>query len=210
MARLTFGHWDAKPDHHSVWEDALGIFTGVVLVALSLTIYRELGMVTGGVAGMALVGSYVTGWPVGVLFFCLNLPFYALAILRMGWAFTLKTFAGVAVLSALVDLSPQLIDFQSINPVAAMVLAGLLLGFGLLALFRHRASLGGVGILALYLQDRFQWRAGITQMAIDLTIVATAVFVVPPYLLALSIGSAVILNGFLAINHREDRYIARS
>ncbi|MEO0498465.1 MAG: YitT family protein, partial [Pseudomonadota bacterium] len=209
MARLTFGHWDAKPDHHSVWEDALGIFTGVVLVALSLTIYRELGMVTGGVAGMALIASYATGWPAGVLFFCLNLPFYGLAILRMGWAFTLKTFAGVAALSILVDLSPRLINFESIDPIAAMVLAGLLLGFGLLALFRHRASLGGVGILALYLQDRFHWRAGLTQLVIDLCILATAVFVVEPYLLALSVGSAVLLNGFLAINHREDRYIAR-
>lgn len=208
--RISFKHWNSKTELHAVWEDALGIFAGVVLVALSLAIYRELGMVTGGVAGMALIASYATGWPVGVLFFCLNLPFYALAILRMGWAFTLKTFAGVALLSALVDLSPQLIDFSSIDPIAAMVLAGLLLGFGLLALFRHRASLGGVGILALYLQDRFHWRAGVTQMAIDLTILATAFFVVDAYLLALSVSSAVILNGFLAINHREDRYIARS
>ncbi|MEO0635727.1 MAG: YitT family protein [Pseudomonadota bacterium] len=210
MARLSFGHWDTKPDHHSHWEDAQGILTGVVLVALSLAIYQELGMVTGGVAGMALVASYATGLPVGVLFFCLNLPFYALAIMRMGWPFTLKTFAGVAALSVLVDISPRLISFEMIDPIAAMVLAGLLLGFGLLALFRHRASLGGVGILALYLQDRFHWRAGLTQLVIDLCILATAVFVVEPYLLALSVGSAVLLNGFLAINHREDRYIARS
>jgi uncharacterized membrane-anchored protein YitT (DUF2179 family) len=210
MARLSFGHWDAKPDHHSFWEDALGIFTGTALVGLSLAIYQELGMVTGGVAGMALIASYATGLPTGLLFFCINLPFYGLAILRMGWSFTLKTFAGVALLSLFVDYSNRLISFEAIDPYAAMVLAGLLLGFGLLALFRHRASLGGVGILALFLQDKFKWRAGLTQLVIDLCILAAAFMVVSPWIIALSVGSALILNLFLAINHREDRYIARS
>ncbi|MEM1316828.1 MAG: YitT family protein, partial [Pseudomonadota bacterium] len=84
-----------------------------------------------------------------------------------------------------------------------------LLGIGLLAMFRHRASLGGVGILALYLQDRFRWRAGWVQMAIDLCILATAFAVTEPWLVALSVVSAVILNLVLAVNHREDRYVAR-
>ena len=38
-------------------------------------------------------------------------------------------------------------------------------------LFRHRASLGGVGIVALWLQQEKGWRAGKVQMAVDCAIV---------------------------------------
>ena len=54
-----------------------------------------------------------------------------------------------------------------------------MLVLGLLMLFRHRASLGGVNILALYMQERFGFRAGAVQMAIDASIVLAAIFVAP-------------------------------
>ncbi|MEM1317897.1 MAG: YitT family protein, partial [Pseudomonadota bacterium] len=148
----SFGYWKSTATHHAPWEDAFGMAVGVVLVGLALAIYEKLEMVTGGVAGMALVLHYATGVEVGLAFFVINLPFYALAILRMGWAFTLKTFAAVAVLTLIIRYQPLVLSFGDINPVWGAVLAGVLLGIGLLAMFRHRASLGGVGILALYLQ----------------------------------------------------------
>ena len=122
---------------------------GVDLVGLALAIYAELELVTGGVAGMALVVHYATGFGVDTAFFLINLPFYILAILRMGWAFTLKTFAAVAALTVIIRYQPLVLSFDKIDPYWGAILAGLLLGMGLLAMFRHRASLGGVGILAL-------------------------------------------------------------
>ncbi|EFL88868.1 YitT family protein [Ahrensia sp. R2A130] len=205
----SFGQWKSTASNHAPWEDAFGMAVGVVLVGLALAIYAKLGMVTGGVAGMALLAHYATGIGVGTAFFLINLPFYLLAILRMGWAFTLKTFAAVAALTIIIRYQPLVLQFDTINPLWGAVVAGLLLGLGLLAMFRHRASLGGVGILALYLQDKFRWRAGWVQMAIDLCILASALWVTELWLVALSVLSAVILNLVLAVNHREDRYIAR-
>ena len=207
--RPRISPWASTPTHHSALEDLQGIVLSILLVALSLSIFQQIGIVTAGIAGLALIVSYATGLSVGTLFFLLNLPFYALAILRMGWSFTLKTFAAVTGLSLLVELQPVFYRFERIDPVYGTVLAGVLLGFGLLGMFRHRASLGGVGILALYLEDRFGWRAGLVQMAVDVCILATGLFVLPPGLLALSLVGAVVLNLFLAINHRPDRYIAR-
>lgn len=46
-----------------------------------------------------------------------------------------------------------------LSPVLAAVVGGLLCGTGMLILFRHRASLGGLDTLVLYLQERLGWRA---------------------------------------------------
>ncbi|GAO20442.1 hypothetical protein ALISP_0262 [Alicycliphilus sp. B1] len=70
----------------------------------------------------------------------------------------------VLLLSALTELQSRLLQITQPQPLYAAVTGGLIMGIGFLVLFRHRCSLGGLGILALYLQDRFGWRAGKVQM----------------------------------------------
>ena len=88
------------------------------------------------------------------------------------------------------------------------VMGGLLMGAGFLMLFRHRASLGGVGVVALVLQQDRGWRAGKVQMAVDCAIVLVALFVVEPTRIGYSLVGAVVLNLTLAVNHKPGRYIA--
>ncbi|WP_040489586.1 YitT family protein [Fulvimarina pelagi] len=207
--RWRFGDWHATPTHHTPLEDAQAIVTGVVLATLGIAILAHLGLLTSGVAGLALIASYATGLNVGLAFFLINLPFYVLAAMRMGKAFTIKTFTAIALLSAATAIQPDYFTFGEVHRAVGAVTAGLLIGFALLALFRHRASLGGAGILAIYLQDKLGWRAGLTQLAIDLVILGLAFAVVDWVSVLYSILGAVCLNGFLAINHRTDRYLAK-
>ncbi|MBL0371857.1 YitT family protein [Rhizobium sp. KVB221] len=202
------GLWNTAPTKHSLFEDAQGLFTGTVLAALGIMLLSKAGLLTGGVAGMAFLLHYAFGWSFGLGFFVINIPFYYLAYKRLGVAFTVKTFLSVGLLSLLTQYQPQFIEIGYVNPVWAAILGGLLIGMGMLALFRHRASLGGVGILALYLQDRFKWKAGLVQLAIDLSILCMAFFVTSPLIALASVVSAVALNFFIVINHRTDRYIA--
>ena len=206
--RSRFGDWSATATHHSPAEDAQAILTGVLLAALGLAILAHLKFLTGGVAGLALIVSYVFGINVGLAFFLINIPFYALAVGRMGRAFTIKTFAAIGLLSLVSYWLPLVFSIEHVDPLAGAVIGGLLIGFALLALFRHRASLGGAGILAIYLQDRFGFRAGLVQLTFDLAILAVALFVVDFTAVVFSLIGAVVLNGFLAINHRPDRYLA--
>ena len=81
-------------------------------------------------------------------------------------------------------------------------------GAGLLAIFRHRASLGGVGVVALYLQDRTGFRAGWTQLLVDLVVFALAWLTLPAAAVLYSLAGALVLNLVIAINHRRDRYVA--
>lgn len=196
------------PNRHSLVEDAQGIVYGATMAAFGLSILMHLGLITGQTAGLAVLITYATGWAFGPVFFVINLPFYVLGYARMGWRFTAKTFAAVALLSALSLWLPGQLRFAELNPWVGAVLFGFLSGSALIALFRHGASLGGVGIVALLLQDRLGWRAGWVQLAFDAIIFAAALLVIEARLVAISFLGALVVNLVVAINHRRDRYVA--
>src|SRR3990167_3330483 len=196
------------PVPHTPTEDAVAIFTGVLMISVGVAFLTSAGLLTGGTAGLAFLLHYSTGIGFGKIFFVLNLPFYWLALRKLGREFTLKTFVAVLLLSLLTELQGQFLQFARIEPLYAAIAGGLITGTGFLALFRHRCSLGGVGIAALYLQDRYGWRAGKVQMAVDCSIVLLALWSVEPMRVAWSIAGAVALNLVLAMNHRPGRYMA--
>ncbi len=198
----------ADPVPHSPLEDAVALFTGTLLISVGVAFFTTAGLMTGGTAGLAFLLHYATGWGFGKVFFVLNLPFYWLAWRKMGRAFTLKTFLAVLLLSVLTEAQAQFLQFATLQPAYAAVAGGLITGTGFLVLFRHRGSLGGVGILALYLQERFGWRAGKFQMAVDSAIVLLALWTVEPERVAWSVLGAVAMNLVLAMNHRPGRYMA--
>jgi uncharacterized membrane-anchored protein YitT (DUF2179 family) len=193
---------------HRLHEDAAALITGTLFVGLGVMMFGQLGFLTGGTAGVAFLLHYATGWNFGVLFFCINLPFYGLALKRMGLPFTLKTFAAVALLAGMTNVLPQLIHIDRLHPLFAAVFCGLLMGTGMLILFRHRASLGGFNVLVLYLQERFGWRAGFLQMGLDCSIVLAAFALTDWQHIAYSVLGAVVTNQTLAANHRAGRYMA--
>lgn len=199
---------ELSPRRHSLLDDAQGLFLGTAMVGLGLSFLQHLGLVTGQIAGLALLVSRWTGFSFGAVFFVLNLPFYLLAIREMGWRFTLKTFASVALLSLLTTIRPDLITFAHLQPLAGVVLAGMCSGLGLLAVFRHGASLGEIGVVAVFLQDRFGFRAGWTQLLVDLGVFALALFTLPLPAVLYSLVGAVVTNLVIAINHRRDWYVA--
>lgn len=192
---------------HSLFEDTQALVTATLLVALGVAMYAHVGLLTGGTAGIAFLIHYATGWRFGVVFFLLNLPFMWLAVRAMGWRFTVKTLLAVTLLSVFTELTPLVVQFDRLQPVYAAVMGGFLIGIGLLMLFRHQASLGGINVLVLWLQQRHGMRAGVVQMVIDGLIVAAALAIVDPLLVAVSILGAIALNLVVAINHRPGRYL---
>jgi uncharacterized membrane-anchored protein YitT (DUF2179 family) len=75
-------------------------------------------------------------------------------------------------------------------------------------MFRHNGSLGGLGVLALLVQDSTGFRAGYVQLIADGVIFAVALFLFPLATVGWSLLGALVLNMVIAINHRRDRYIA--
>jgi uncharacterized membrane-anchored protein YitT (DUF2179 family) len=198
----------AERSRHTAFDDIQGIVAGIAFVSLGVALFKAAGISTGGVAGIAFLLHYTAGASFGAAFFVLNLPFYVLAVRRMGLAFTVKTGAAVAALAIAAELVPVAIDVSRIMPIYAAVCGGLLIGSGFLVLFRHHASLGGVGILAYFLQARYGWRAGVVQLSFDLAVLALAAMTMDAGKLFHSIVGAAVINFVLAVNHKPGRYIA--
>ena len=191
---------------HTALEDVLAIVIGTLMVSFGVVMLRQVGALTGGTAGMAFLAHYLTQVSFGTAFFIINLPFYYLSIRRMGWQFTLKTFSAVALVSVFSDLHPLFIHFDHLQPFYATLFGNVIMGIGFIVLFRHKASLGGVNILALFLQDKYGLRAGKLQMGVDCCIVLASLFVVSYEMLIASILGEVIVNLIIAMNHRPGRY----
>lgn len=196
------------PARHTLIDDAQGLAYGSLMAAFGIVILTQLGFVTGQTAGLAVLISYMTGWSFGAVFFVINLPFYWFGYRRMGARFVIKTFIAVAALSVFAQVLPQLVSFETLNPALGAVLFGFVSGSALLALFRHGASLGGVGIMALYLQDKTGFKAGWTQLAFDICVFGLALTVRDWRTVAWSALGALVVNLVIALNHRRDRYIA--
>ncbi|MFT4013646.1 MAG: YitT family protein [Paracoccus sp. (in: a-proteobacteria)] len=197
-----------RSNRHRPLDDIQAIAYGGFLASVGVVLMTHLGLVTGQTAGLALLISYATGWSFGPVFFVVNLPFYWLGYRRLGLGFMLKSFAAVALMTVLVSVLPRGLQFGHVHPLVGALLVGCLTGTALLALFRHGVSLGGIGIVALYLQDATGLRAGWTQLAFDACLFAAALFLRDWHLVAWSFLGAVVLNLVIAINHRRDRYVA--
>lgn len=199
----------SDPEHHSLIEDAQGLAFGVFMAAVAVHILTFMGFVAGQSAGVAALLSYVTGYSFSLIYVVISLPFMALAWLRMGKAFALKTLLSVIGLSTVTAFLPKLLQFQSIEPATAAVLYGGMIGMAMLATVRHGGSFGGISVLWLWIQDRWGFPAGYAQLIFDAALFCVASLVIAPDKLAWSFLGAVVFNLFLAINHRRDRYISR-
>ena len=199
--------FDDQSTQHSWAEDVLGILTGTFVASLGLFLLQSAGSVTGGTAGLSLLLGYATTWPFWPLFAVINLPFAVLAVWQRGWSFTVRTAISIGLVSGWSIVHQSMVVLDSLNAVYGTLGGNLLAGVGLLILFRHRASLGGVNIVALIVQDRWGFRAGWTMMIFDVMIIASALLVVPLWSVLLSAVGAVVLNLVLALNHRPVRYI---
>lgn len=201
---------EPEKHRHSLFEDALALIMGTAMVALGLVFFTTAQLGSGGIAGVALLLQYATGLGFGPIFFVVNLPFYVLAVIRLGWPLTVRTVIAVGLISLLAQMTPEWIGIAHLQPFYAAVAGGGLIGVGLLILFRHRTTLGGVNILALYLQDTRGIRAGWFQLGVDCAILAVSFLVLPWQNVILSLLGATVINLTLAINHRPGRYMGMS
>ncbi len=195
---------------HSLAEDIFAIVTGTLFISFGIVLFKKAGLLTGGTSGIAFLAYYLAAIPFGVAFFVINLPFYILALMRMGWRFTVKTFCAVALVSVMSETHGLFIEIGKLQPFYAAVIGGLMLGMGFIVLFRHQASLGGVNILALYLQEKYKIPAGKLQLGVDVIVLLISLLAVHWLLIVASVIGSVAMNLVLWINHRRDRYVAWS
>lgn len=199
----------ATPARHSLIDNIQGQIFAVLLVSFGLAILHSLGFITGQMAGLAFLISYTTGVKFAWAFSLINIPFYILSIMRMGNGFTLNTIVCVTAMSVLTHFFSETISFHFDSPLLGSILAGICIGVALLMLFRHKASIGGIGILALYVQEKTGFKAGWLQLIFDITLFIVSCFFLDIKTVIYSLVGAIVLNFLIAWNHRKEWYVAR-
>jgi uncharacterized membrane-anchored protein YitT (DUF2179 family) len=108
--------------------------------------------IDGGVTGVSMLLSAITGAPLALLLPAINLPFIVLGFHQMGAAFALRSTVSVAGLAAALALIP----FPDVTPdlVLTAVFGGFFLGAGIGLAIRGGAVLDGTEIAALLISRR--------------------------------------------------------
>lgn len=201
---------DLRGVPHTMIEDAYGIFIGCLLVALGLYLLRMAGLITGGVAGIALMASYFVPVSAGQLFALINLPIF-LAFWRMlGTAYILRTVLATVAIMGLVQVVAGQMMISVISPPMAALVGGTVTGMGVLAVTRHATGVGGSAVIARWLSRARGWNFGAICMTIDAVIVTVAFVVLGADRGIWSLVAALSMNAVVLVWHRPDRYLAQS
>lgn len=191
---------------HSLFEDVYAVVVGTILLSLGVVILQKAQLAIGGVAGLALTVSYITGLPVGLLYAGLTLPMLAVTIRDMGRAFLVKTLLVTLGVFAVTSIAPMLFEIARINTPAAAIMGGTVIGMGALALARHAAGSGGSGALVLWFYRTKGWNAGRSQMTFDACVLLLSLFTLDLTRMLWSLLGVAATGGILYVWHRPGRY----
>lgn len=153
------------------------IALGAILMAIGLELFLVPNLILdGGVVGVSIIISHLTGLPLGVFIFILNIPFFFLGYKQIGKTFALSTLFGITVLSIFTSLLHNIDAFTS-DLLLSTVFGGVTLGMGVGLVIRNGGSLDGSEILAILFNKALPFSVGEIIMIINLVIFSVAGFV---------------------------------
>lgn len=194
----------------SITKQTVGILAGVCFAAIGLkAILLPNGFLDGGVTGVSLLVSSLTGWDISLLILFINIPFLLLALKNLDKSVFWNSLLAIALLSVLVH-----IDFAinlTSDKFLIAVFGGLFLGLGIGLSIRVGAVLDGTEIMGILLARRFGLTIGnviLTFNIILFTIAAllvdidTALYSIVTYLVTSKVTDFVIegFDDYIGIN----------
>ncbi|MFO7678898.1 MAG: YitT family protein [Chloroflexota bacterium] len=136
------------------------LVTGTCIISLGYVLFQvPFNIVAGGLSGLALIINNFTGWPIGAMYWVMNIPMLILGFIYLGrWPFLVRTLLAVTIFSFLVDwlqlILPGLIEPYPVtnNLLLATVYGGIVGGVGAGILYRAGGTIGGTSIIGRVLQ----------------------------------------------------------
>jgi hypothetical protein len=150
---------------------------GALFVSLALEIFLVPNkIIDGGIVGVSIMMSFLTGLKLELFLLILNLPFLYLGYKKIGKNFVVTTLFGISMLS-LGTLILFNVPIPTDNPLLASLFGGIFLGIGVGIVIRHGGSLDGTEILGILLNKRTPFSVGTIVMFLNVFIFCTAGFV---------------------------------
>jgi uncharacterized membrane-anchored protein YitT (DUF2179 family) len=130
----------------------------------------------GGIVGISIILSHLSGWRLGLFIFILNIPFFFIGYKQIGKTFALSTVLGITVLSLTTSFLHEVPVFTE-DLLLATVFGGIVLGSGVGIVIRYGGSLDGTEILAILANRKLPFSVGEIIMFFNIFIFGTAGFV---------------------------------
>lgn len=133
-------------------------------------------IIDGGIVGISIMASYLTGIPFGVYMVVLNLPFLYLGYKQIGKTFAISTIVSIiaiSVFSEFLEPVPQITQ----DYFLAAIFGGIIAGAGVGLVIRQGGSLDGTEITAIILDRKTSFSVGEVVMFFNLFILGAAGFV---------------------------------
>ncbi|HEU4963429.1 MAG TPA: YitT family protein [Bacilli bacterium] len=156
---------------------AFFITLGAMLVGVGLELFLvPNSIIDGGIIGISILSAHLTGWPIGLFTFLLNLPFLLVGYKQIGRTFAVTTLCAVALMSIFVSLLHP-VDVITKDMLLACVFGGVLLGIGVGTIIRYGGSLDGTEIVAILFTRKSAFSVGEIVMFFNIFILGSAGFV---------------------------------
>ena len=142
-----------------VWNLVL-ISIGSVVFAIGVkSIVIPHGFITGGISGLTLLFYYVSGaLSPGLWYLVANIPIFLVGWIHVSRRFFFYSLFGMAVLSLAIDLIQ--FTFPIKEPILAVLAGGALMGAGTGTILHSLGSAGGLDIIGIILNQKFNVRIG--------------------------------------------------
>ena len=135
-------------------------------------------LLSGGVAGIALILQYLTGIQSGYLVILINIPIFLIGIRAIDKEFGIFSFIGMASMSLSLIFTRNLHNFYYVpDPLISSLCGGLLTGLGAGIIFKSRASQGGTDIIAVVVKKKYGMSIGRIAFMINAVIVAMGMLI---------------------------------
>jgi uncharacterized membrane-anchored protein YitT (DUF2179 family) len=145
---------------YSIWWNVLLITAGASLVGMGIkAIAVPHGLISGGVSGMGLLAYYLIGvLSPGQWLAVLSVPVFIYGWFGVSRRFFLYSIYGTAVVTTAMELTGTYAGIH--EPLLAAIATGVVTGAGAGLAFRSLGSTGGLDIIAVALNQRFNLRVG--------------------------------------------------
>ena len=149
---------------------------GAILAAFALEEFLvPVLILDGGVVGVSMIISQLTGLALGILTFVLNLPFLFIGLKNMGRGFFISAIYAMIVFSVCLSIFAEFTNATA-DSLLGVVFGGVLLGAGVGMVLRGGGCLDGTETVALLLSRKTSFSVGQVVFIINIFIYATAGF----------------------------------
>jgi uncharacterized membrane-anchored protein YitT (DUF2179 family) len=161
----------------TILKRTIAILIGAILMAAGLEIFLvPNSVIDGGITGISIMLAHLTGLPLGIFIFILNLPFFYIGRKQIGKTFAISTVFGIVVLSFFTSIFYPIPAFTD-DILLATIFGGMILGAGVGLVIRYGGALDGTEILAILINKKIPFSVGQIIMFFNIFILGAAGFV---------------------------------